>query len=575
MIDVERYTAFDIETGSADGLYRRAPYADYVRMSGLGDRTVLGAPHWCGPPAAWTATVNGNLFDFPALDRHCGIPVEQTIPFSRDLRTAAFQHDPPTTYQTSAGPGFKSYAMDALAQRYLGETKSDLGKELAKEYGNWDRIDPADPRYAEYLREDLRITAALNRAIPWDPYEEREAWVATITARTTLNGFAVDLPGLRKRADQLEARAAAGRTLLAETYGFPLTNKAGKPSVAPQRTAAGKTVLEGALTDLGIDLSSWPRGKKGDLSIGKEVLEHVAEFLDAAGHPALALIEAVQEMNGIRNSARNILDHISPDDGRARYTFEPFQSTGRWSCGLTVLKKGVADSERHFLTADPGHVLVSIDLDQIDIRGVAAHAQDPGLLALLNDPARDIHTEISAMAHVPRKQGKTFDLGWLYGRSARAMGEMKGADPAAADAVVQYMATAFPLVRPWQDRVRQQGEAGVLLDNGFGRRLRVDPMRAYTQAPAMIGQSTTRDVIAEGLIDLARTAPDILPMLRVIVHDEVVASVPRESAEECARVIQSSLSRQWAPAGASIPVNITAGQGKPFSFAERWNDLYM
>jgi len=565
----------DIETGSADLLYQIHPDPAYVRLFGYGGHIGLAVPGLTPDLRRRpTSTVNGHVFDFPALDYHYGIQVEQTIPFSRDLRVAAFQHDPPTTYQTKPGPGHKSYAMDALASRYLGESKSDLGKALAKEYGGWDHIPTDDPRYSEYLREDLRITAALDRAIPWDPYEEREAWVATVTARTTLNGFAVDLPGLTARAEELEQRASVGRQLLAEQFGFPLTNKAGKPSAAPQRTAAGKAALEAALTAYGVDLASWPRGKDKSLSIGKEILEHVAEWATESGHPALQLIEAVQEMNGIRNSARNILSHVSPD-GRARYTFEPFQSTGRWSCGLTVLKKGVQDSERHFLTADPGHVLVSVDLDQIDIRGVAAHAQDPALLALLNDPDRDIHTEISAMAHVPRKQGKTFDLGWLYGRSARAMGEMKGADPAAAEAVVHYMATAFPLVRPWQDRMRQQGEAGVLLDNGFGRKLRVDPQRAYTQAPALIGQSTTRDVIAEGLLDLARTAPDMLPMLRVIVHDEVVASVPSESAEECARILQSALSRQWAPAGCSIPVNITAGQGKPFTFAERWNDLYM
>jgi DNA polymerase-1 len=571
----DQFTALDIETGDADGLYLRAPDPGYIRLTGVSQYAFTEPPDMVVQRATPYATVNGHLFDFPALDRHCGIPVEQTIPFSRDLRVAAFQHDPPTTWQTKPGPGFKSYGMDALAERYLGESKSDLGKALAKEYGGWDHIPADDPRYAEYLREDLRITAALNRAIPWDPYEQREAWIAAITARTTLNGFAVDRPGLEQRAAELEQRGADGRALLAERFGFPLTNEAGKPSTAPQRTKKGKAALESALVSFGVELGSWPRGKDGSLSIGKEVLEHVADVLAAAGHPALPLIEAVQQMNGIRNSARNLLSHISPDDGRVRYTFEPFQSTGRWSCGLTVLKKGVPDSERHFLTAEPGHVLVSIDLDQIDIRGAAAHAQDPGLIALLNDPDRDIHTEISAMARVPRKQGKTFDLGWLYGRSARAMGEMKGADPVAAQAVVEYMATAFPLVRPWQDKVRQLGEAGVLLDNGFGRRLRVDPQRAFTQAPALIGQSTTRDVIAEGLLDLARTAPDMLPMLRVIVHDEVVASVPRESAEECARIIQSCMSRQWAPAGASISVNITAGQGKPFTFAERWNDLYM
>lgn len=560
----------DIETGSADDLYRLPPTPGYVRLIGCDG---YAGPDLRGVP---TSTVNGNLFDFPVLDRHCGVPVETTIPFSRDLRTAAFQHDPPTTWQTKSGPGFKSYSMDALCQRYLGDDvrKSGLGKELAKEYGGWDRIPADDPRFTEYLREDLDRTRRLDAAIPWDPYEQREAWVATITARTTLNGFAVDLAGLEQRAAELEARADAGRTLLAERFGFPLTNGAGKPAAAPQRTKAGKAALEAALTAYGVDLTHWPRGQKGDLAIGKEVLEHVAEFLTAAGHPALPLIEAVQDMNGIRNSARNVLSHVTPDDGRARYTFEPFQSTGRWSCGLTVLKKGVEDSERHFLTADPGHVLVSVDLDQIDIRGVAAHAQDPGLLALLNDPARDIHTEISAMAGVPRKQGKTFDLGWLYGRSARAMGEMKGADPDAAQAVVQYMATAFPLVRPWQDRVREQGAAGVLLDNGFGRRLRVDPQRAYTQAPAMIGQSVTRDVIAEGLLDLARTAPDMLPMLRCIVHDELVLSVPEKDKEELSRIVRQALTREWAPAGASIPVKITAGHGE-FKFARRWNDLYM
>lgn len=581
----DQYTAFDIETDDADKLYQLpANTRDYVRLTGIGSQTVAQwPPRAVFGPGRPTATVNGNLFDFPALDRHCSIPVESTIPFSRDLRTAAFQHDPPTTYQTSPGPGYRPYSMAALAARYLGEpeAKSDDLKALAKLHDGYGSIPVDEPRYHAYLRQDLDVTRRLNAAIPYHPYEQREAYVSTVTARTTLNGFQVDVPGLTARVAGLRAQAAAGREALA-AYGFPLTTADGKRAAsAPQRTKAGKAAFESALSSMGVVLENWPRGKDGSLLLGKDVLATVADALTSASHPALPLVQAVQEMNGIRNSAANLLSHTNSHDHRAYYTFEPWQSTGRWSCGLTVLKKGVPDSERAFLTADgdeqdpDGDVLVSIDLDQIDIRAVAVHAQDPSLIALLNDPARDIHTEISAMARVPRKQGKTFDLGWLYGRGARAMGEMPGADPQAAQAVVQYMATAFPLVRPWQDRVREQGGAGVLLDNGFGRRLRVDPQRAYTQAPAMMGQSTTRDIIAQGLIDLARTAPEMLPMLRVIVHDEVVASVPRRHAEECARILQSALSRQWAPAGASIPISITAGQGKPFEFAYRWNDLYM
>lgn len=575
MDDTTRFTPFDIETDSADRLYTRSPDPSYVRLVGYGTHT---GPLMGVLPGVPTCTVNGNFFDFPALDRHCGVPVEQTIPFSRDLRTAAFQHDPPTSAQTKSGPAFKSYSMAALAERYLGESpdKDEL-KRLAKEYGGYDRIPLDEPRYAAYLRSDLDVTGRLNAAIPWDPYEEREAWVSTVTARTTLNGFKVATEALRARVAMDTDRALDGRVRLAEDYGFPLTNQAGQEAKAPQRTKAGKAAFERALTSLGIRVDFWPRGADGSLSLKKETLEAVADFCERERHPALAIVQAVQMMNGVRNNAANLLRCVGPE-GRVHARFEPFQSTRRWSVqepGLTVLKKGVEDSERQYLIADEGDVLVSVDLDQIDIRGAAAHAQDPGLIALLNDAGRDIHTEIATMSGTPRKQAKTLDLGWLYGRSWKAMAEMPGMTAESAQKVCGYMAGAFPGVTRWQARVREQAGAGILLDNGFGGRLRAEQARAYTQAPALVGQSTTRELVAEGLIDLARRAPEMLPMLRVIVHDEVVASVPRAHAEECARILQSCLSRQWAPAGCSIPVNITAGQGKPFTFAERWGDLYM
>jgi DNA polymerase I len=573
MAPVTEFIPLDIETGSADDVYRLpAGSRDYVKLLGVGRDAYTS---WRVPPTDRThyATVNGNFFDFPVLDRHVGIPVEQTIPFSRDLRLAAFQNDPPTSYQTSRGPGYKRYSMDALAERYLGDTrKSDLGKELAREYGGWDLIPVDEPRFHEYLRADLDVTRRLNEAIPFDPYEEREAWVSTVTARTTLNGFRVDVDGLTKRVEQLGERLDAGKALLA-SYGFPLTNKAGRPAAAPQRTRAGKEAFTVALREAGFPVDAWPLGKDGTLSLSKETMAHALEHAQAHVPGAVTVIEAVSDLNGVRNSAQNLLNNTH--HGRVHYSFEPFQATGRWSCGLTVLKKGVADSERQYLLPEGGHVVVTIDLDQIDIRAVAAHSQDLALIALLNDPDRDIHTEIAEMSGVPRKQAKTLDLGWLYGRSANAMAQMPGMDRESAQRVCSYMSHAFPGVVAYQARMRERGESGALLDNGFGRRLRVDQERAYTQSVAMIGQSTTREFIAEGLLDLARRAPEMLPMLRVLVHDEVVASVPEKDAEECARILQDCLSRPWAPPGGSNPVNVSAGQGKPFTFGKHWNELYV
>lgn len=568
------FIPLDIETGSAEDLYRRDPDPSYVRLAGVGEHTHPGHGLVC--PRAPYVTVNGHFFDFPALDRHCGIPVEQTIPFSRDLRVAAFQHDPPTTYETSPGPGFKAYSMDALGERYLGVAKSPLGKELAKEYGGWDHVPADDPRYAEYLRADLDLTRRLNEAIPFDPYEQREAWTAAVTARMSLSGVSVDVCGLRARVAELEDRSRAGRALLA-AQGFPLTLENGKEAAAPQRTKKGKAVFEAALTATGLDVSSWPRGKDGSLSLAKEVMATVSDWCASRSHPAGPLVDAVREMNGIRSNAANLLRCVTSAD-RVHPQFLPFQSTGRWSVlepGLTVLKKGVEDSELEFLLPEPGHVWISVDADQVDIRSVAAHAQDPALIALLNDPERDIHTEISAMAGVPRKAGKTLDLGWLYGRGAKGMVEnTPGMTRETADAVFGYMESAFPLVRMWQNRVRELGGAGVVLDNGWGRRLRVDPQRAYTQAPAMIGQSTTRDLVAECLLDLARRDVSVLPMLRVVRHDEICLSVPEADAQEIGRLVRGCMSREWAPSGCSIPVRFSAGAG-PVKTAKTMNGLYL
>lgn len=571
MDDTGHFTAFDIETGSADRLYRE-PGPAYVKLIGYGDVT----DPFHVPVRQPTATVNGHFFDFPALDRHCGIPVEATIPFSRDLRVAAFQHDPPTTYETSPGPGFKAYSMDALAERYLGDTrKSGLGKQLAKEFGGWDHVPADDPRLAEYLRADLEVTRRLNAAVPWDPYEAREAWIAAVTARTSLNGFRVDESALQARVRDDRDRAEDGRTRLAEDFGFPLTAQNGKPSKAPQRTKAGKAAFETALTAFGVDLRSWPRGKDGSLSLAKETLGAVVDWARAASHPSLPLVEAVRAMNGIRTNAENLQRCVS--GCRVHPQFLPFQSTGRWSVlepGLTVLKKGVADSERAYLLPEEGHVLISIDADQVDIRSVAAHAQDPALIALLNDPDRDLHTEISERAGVPRKQGKTLDLGWLYGRSARGMWEnTPGMTRESAEAVCSYMTSAFPLVPVWQRRVRELGEAGVLADNGWGRRMRVDPKRAHTQAPAMYGQSVTREIVAEALLDIARRDRSVLKYLRVLCHDEAVLSVPKEDAQEIGRFVRDCMTRDWCPPGASVPVRFTAGRGE-IKVADNWASLY-
>lgn len=632
----EDVVGFDLETHDVEELFTK-PVGGFVRLVGVGvSGQVQVSPESRSAARLGTAkrVVGHNLalFDLPALDRHHGIPVEVTVPKAHDLRFCAFQDDPPTKEQTKPGPNHKSYSLDALLQRYLDVNKNEDGKLLAKEFSprctkdkatgthtvayrngpnegvswtteepvgikalerfGWGNIPVDDPRYIEYCRSDVELALRLAEVLPMTPYVEREMRIAAVTTRATLEGFRVDLPALHGYREELRVQSESVKERLTEKYGFPRDGK------APQRANAGKAAFKNALIELGFTPPAlknmgtplpfpggmWPLNKDKSLSLDKKVLEKAMELAESIKHPALSVLKAIQEMNGIRTNADNILRYVVGD--RVHPKFEPFQTSGRWSVtepGLTVLAKD-ANSERRFMLPEEGHVLISIDLDQADARGVAAHSQDHALLDIVNDPTTDLHTQIAIMAFrvltdLNRFYAKTLDFGWLYGRGAKGMAEnTPGVTMEAATRVCTTMAGNFPRVVEWQNEVRERASAGLMLDNGFGRNIRITPGHEYTQAPAYMGQSTTREFIAEGLLDLVKRAPEMLPMLRVIVHDEVVLSVPEKDAQECAKIVQECMSREWAPSGASRPVKVTAGNGKMLEFhkglGRNWAECY-
>ena len=116
----------------------------------------------------------------------------------------------------------------------------------------------------------------------------------------------------------------------------------------------------------------------------------------------------------------------------------------------------------------------------------------------------------------------------------------------------------FPRLKAWQEDVRKKGQQGMPLGNGFGRAMRVDPERAFTQAPALIGQGTARDLMAEGIL---RLPVEVVPMLRCFVHDELVFSVPRDRADEIEAQILDALQFTWAPTEGFKPIHVLADLG--------------
>ena len=87
---------------------------------------------------------------------------------------------------------------------------------------------------------------------------------------------------------------------------------------------------------------------------------------------------------------------------------------------------------------------------------------------------------------------------------------------------------------------------------------------AYTQAPAAYGQGTARDVFLEGVLNLPQ---EVLEMIRIFVHDEVVLSVPRDRAEEIKQTVMAAFNAVTLPGKDGVEVPVLSDSAGP---AETW-----
>jgi DNA polymerase-1 len=196
-----------------------------------------------------------------------------------------------------------------------------------------------------------------------------------------------------------------------------------------------------------------------------------------------------------------------------------------------------------------------VDLSQVDARAVAVHSQDHNYIAMFA-PGKDLHRWVAERLWGDpsrRQDAKVLAHGWAYNMGIPALARHTGLSMSEASDYDKFLRESFPRLVDWKQEMVDRGGNGETLDNGFGRKMRVDPRRAWTQAPALMGQGCARDMLMHGLL---RLDPALHEYLRMVVHDEVVLSVPAQSAEAIGREVQEALSFEWAPPGASIPIQV-------------------
>jgi DNA polymerase-1 len=579
---------FDIETASADRLYGEThDGGPFVRLMGTVQDiygAVVGGPettdYFVKALEKADAVYGHNIFrfDIPALARHAGADYDTLAAKAWDTAILERLVDPPgAKHVTKAG----YYGLDETAHRYGHAGKSDDLKALALRHAGeepgtkaekvargFERIPQDDPEYRAYLTGDLEATQHVQRSVfrrvaDWD-YARREMRIAAFQNRMTFNGWRVDRGDLARRVEREDARRAAAVKRLNEDYGVPLTKADGKPSASPWATTGGRAALESAFRDAGAVYT--PRTENGLLAIGKDQLgdgwwvNPEGKRVPGMTNPeAYGLVPAVVELCGVLREATGAtakyaeIARYVTREGRVHGGIGEDQASGRWAMtkpSLTNLgKRGAKVEQRTPFVPDWGHVLIAVDASQVDMRAVAAECQDPAYMALFA-PGRDAHMDMAevyfgARTKVFREQTKAINHGLNYGQSAAAVAARNGLAIELVNDAVLERSRAYPRLIEWTGEVRERGGRGELLDNGFGRKMRCDPQRAWTQAPALIGQGAARDIVCEAILRFLEAYPHATPYLRGVVHDELVLSVPEAEAEFWREALRWAFTFTW------------------------------
>lgn len=589
---------FDLETASVTELHTRDPF---VKIGGYTDSdgnrhvitgagpmniTISTALH-NGQPMIAGHNISG--FDSVALAKK-GLRLDLLKGRTWDTKLAEYILDPPLSGKkgTTKMP-HHYYGLDNTCLRRGLPAKTDNLAALAKKHGGYHLIPNDDLEYLGYLDGDvIATTALLNDQLQrlqdqpeLEAYVRRDMDVSLPITTMMVNGFKLDTPELEKIIKEQGERKAEHLSELVDLIGLPLGKwikfkripDRFEPYKSPLASPAGKACVEQALTDAGVNVDRLPHtDKSGELQISGEAMSDLLEAIRGSSRrdPKIErMLELIVEQVGERTVYESAYNGraLAPDGTYRFYpSIAPTQASGRWSVGLLGVfgKRNGKHVERRVFKADEGQSIIAVDFNQVDARVIAGMSQDPGYMAIFQDPDNDLHAMVARTVFGDagmREAAKAISHGWNYGESIGTM-VRNGVEYSLAAQFDREMRLNYPGLVNWQDETRAIARSGELLDNGWGRPMRADPQFAYTQGPALVGQGGTRDVLAQGLLNLST---DLWKYLRVVIHDEVVASVPTADAEEIGREIVKAFTFDFR----GVP--ITAGCSKP---GRTWADVY-
>jgi DNA polymerase-1 len=320
-------------------------------------------------------------------------------------------------------------------------------------------------------------------------------------------------------------------------------------------------------------------GHKKAHSTDHEVLTQLAKE-----HPVPGLILKYRELAKLKNTYLDALPtYINKKTGRIHTSYSQARvATGRLASSdpnmqnIPTTEYGIA--VRGAFKPKEGHVFISADYSQIELRVLAHLSQDSALIDAFNS-GLDIHAQTAArlfdvpvesVTHEQRQLGKRINFSVLYGLTPYGLSKDLDIPFKEAKLYIEKYFAQYPRVSSWMEEIVAFAHKYGYVVTHWGRRRDVpgifEKNRAlYEEAKRIavntVAQGTAAEIMKIGMIHTKKALEErgLDAQLILQIHDELLLSACVEQQEAVERLVShvlGSVAPDW-----TVPLLVTTRRG--------------
>lgn len=471
------------------------------------------------------------------------------------------------------------HAPDTLASQYLGHTMPAEPVFMPKKGSKTPKATIEElARYAcEEAVMALRLRPLLMKEIEKEGmaklYNEVELPISTVLAEMEIQGVRLDVDALNEAASELEKRLNVLEQEIYELAGEEFN--VGSPS------KVGEILFDKLQLD--------PKAKKtktGQYSTSEDVLEKVA-----SKNPIVGKILEYRQLKKLLTTYLTALPAaINPATGKVHTVYnQTVTATGRISSSAPNLQNiPVREDQgreiRRAFIADEGHLFLSADYSQIELRLVSDFARDETMLEAFRNgddvhaitAAKIYHKKPEEVTADERRHAKTANFGILYGISAFGLANRLGISRADAKYIIDNYFDTFPTIKRYMHDSVENARDNGYVSTKMGRKRRLPDInsknpvvRGYAERNAINApiQGSAADIIKVAMVAIDREFKEKHLKSKMImqVHDELNFDVLPEELPQVQEIVTRCMEGAY-----SGDVVLTASSG----VASNWLDAH-